>query len=408
MITDKLVVALSLESLNPDEISSGAYVDLTPNVRQVSINRGKSSIFSEFTAATVQIELNNNNGEFDPTNTTFRKLNPQSNGWITSEFMARRCFVRIGFGQFAINLGVDGERIFTGYTHDWNLSYSTSGQSIATLTLYDISGLLSETFLDADIPDEELSGVRYQKIYNANKPTALLSASADQGVTFLGDQLIPEGIPLVDYLNLIARTEGGYAFNNRFGRQTFVQRIKPLEPDFLKLGLEGIPISALAVSYGTELLYNKVRVQNLDDLEVVAENTDSQAKNGIKEIDLVGLVGATENESISLANYYLSNYSEPRLRFEQVEIAVSGLDSTTGISEDQEKLLQTEIGDSVEVSFQPNGTSSIITELRRIIGIRHSIRPGAYYINYTLDAVTHNNFILDDDLYGRLDVNQLF
>lgn len=409
MITNRLVVALDNNPFNA-EVFLQNWVDLTPNVRSISISRGKSAIFSDFSAATVQIELNNNNREFDPTNTSIRTLNPQSAQWATSDTMAGRRRVRIGFGQFLAGVGLNPltNLIFTGYTADWNLTFTPDGQGIATLTLYDFSGLLSEIFLESDIPDEELSGVRYKKIYDANRPQSVLSAFADSGLTLLGDQLIQERTSLADYLNLIARTEGGYAFNSRFGRQTFVQRVKSSGTDYLKLGLNGIPISGLAVSFGTELVYNRVRVQNIGDVEVVVEDADSQENNGIKEIDLIGMLGLGEEQSTNLANYYLLNYANAKLRFEQIEIAVSGLDGPSGLTADQEKLVRAEIGNYVEVSYKPNNVGNTITEFRRIIGIRHSIRPGAYYISFTLDSVAHNNFILNDELFGRLDVNELF
>jgi hypothetical protein len=406
MITDNLVVALRLRPIGAFGIDS--WVNLTPEIRQITINRGKSSIFSDFPAGSVQIELNNNERQFDPTITGFRKLNPESNVWDTSTVMGRRAFVRIGFGQYSSTLGIfPGTRIFTGYTHDWNLGYDISGQSIASLTLFDFSGLLAETFLEGDIPDVEFSGQRFQKIYNSTRPIGIPNAIVDTGVALLGDQLIPENVPLINYLNLIARTEGGYSFNNRDGGQRFVQRIKSSGTDLLKLGENGIGISRLSVSFGTELLYNRIKVENIDDLEVQVDDEESQELSGIKELDLRGLLGADEGEAETLANYYLRNYSTAKLRFDEVEIAVRSLDAETGISADQTKLIETEIGDFVEVSYRPNNIGDVITQTRRIIGIRHTIRPTDYVISFALDDFTHNNFILDDEQFGRLDVNQL-
>jgi hypothetical protein len=413
MITDNLVVALRLLPIGA--LGNQLWVNLTPDIRQMTVNRGKSSIFSDFPAGSVQIELNNNERQFDPTITGFRKLNTESNAWDTSQIMGRRSVVRVGFGQFDDLLGIReipgsdsiGTRIFTGYTNDWNLGYDISGQSLATLTMYDFSGLLSELFLDSDIPDVELSGERFRKIYNNNRPIGILNAVADDGVSLLGDQLIPANISVLTYLNLIARTEGGYSFNDRLGRQRFVQRIKSTGTDLLKLGENGIGISRLSVAFGTELLYNRIKVENIDDLEVQVDDEDSQEDNGLKELDLRGLLGADEGEALTLANYYLRNYSRAKLRFDEVDIAIRSLDADVGIGVDQNKVIRAEIGDFVEVSYRPNNIGDTVTQTRRIIGIRHTIRPRDYVISFALDDFTHNNFILDDELFGRLDVNQL-
>jgi hypothetical protein len=413
MITDNLVVALRLLPIGALGIES--FVNLTPEIRQMTVNRGKSSIFSDFPAGSVQIELNNNERQFDPTITSFRKLNPESNAWDTSQIMGRRSLVRVGFGLFDSLLGIReipgsdgiGTRIFTGYTNDWNLGYDISGQSIASLTLFDFSGLFSELFLEADIPDVELSGERFRKIYGSNRPIGIPNAVADNGVSLLGDQLIPENVSVVTYLNLIARTEGGYSFNDRLGRGRLVQRIKSSGTDLLRLGENGIGISRLSVSFGTELLYNRIKVENIDELEVQVDDLESQEDNGLKELDLRGLLGANEGEAETLANYYLRNYSRAKLRFNEVEISVRSLDAEVGIGVDQNKLIRTEIGDFVEVSYRPNNIGDVITQTRRIIGIRHTIRPTDYVISFALDDFTHNNFILDDEQFGRLDVNQL-
>jgi hypothetical protein len=322
----------------------------------------------------------------------------------------------MGFGRFDGGLGItsstpgsglNGFGLFTGYTNDWNLGYLPSGESIATVSLYDLSGLLSEIFLDEDLPDEELSGTRYTKIFGANRPVGIFTGNIDAGVSQLGDQLIQQGTSLLSYLNLIARTEGGYSFSDRVGKQTFSQRIKSSGTDYLKLGLNGIPIAGLSVNYGTELLYNRVRVENIGGLEVLVEDTDSQENNGVKEVDLRGLLGRDEDEALTLANYYLRNYSTPRVRFDEVEIAFSSFNDPLGLTEDQKELLSVEIGDFVEVSYRPNNIGDPVVQLRRVIGIRHTIRPGSHFISYALDDFTHNNFILDDELFGRLDVNQL-
>jgi hypothetical protein len=415
MSNEQLVVALRGRPIG--SLGIDFWVNLTPHVKRVSVSRGKSSIFSDFPAGTVNVELNNNERIFDPTYTQPPFSLPGLFSWNAESIMGRRALVLVGFGKFDGQFGMYdptlpsaeqfGYRLFTGYTNDWNLGYSPNGESIATVSFYDLGALLSEIFLEEDLPDEELSGERYSKVFAANRPPGLPSPVIDTGVAELGDQLITQGTSLLSYLNLIARTEGGYSFNNRNGRQSFVQRIKSSGSDYLQLGLDGIPIAGLTVGYGTELLYNRIKIENIGGLEVLVENTDSQDLNGVKELDITGLLGRDEDEALTLANYYLRNYSTPRLRFEEVEIAFSNFNEPAGLTENQRKLLSVEIGDFVEVSYRPNNIGDPVVQLRRVIGIRHAIRPGSHFISYALDDFTHNNFILDDELFGRLDVNQL-
>ena len=427
MIRDTFVVAFRIRPIGA--IGINQFYDFTPHIRTVSINRGKSSTFGTFPVSTVVIELNNQNRTFDPTLTStqigernsFDGLgNPTITPimWNPQQQMSQRKVVEIGYGVFDESLGVRtkvgfdfGPLAFQGYTYDWNLSYAVDGQSIATLTLHDFSGLWSRIFLDAETPVAETSGERFFDIYNTYKtpgtPFSNLGASIDIGTVDLGTQPVAAGTPLLDYLNLIAETEGGYSFQTREGRQRFKQRVSPSGSDYLSLGLDGIGITSISASYGTELLYNRIKVQNIGGSVIQVDDENSQDLNGVRELDLTGLLGANDDEALSLATFLATNYSTAQLRFDEVEVSVSKYDEGDDISETQEKLVTAEIGDFVEVSYRPNNTGDTIVQNKRIIGIRHRITPNDYFMSFALDDVRQYSLILDDEIFGKLDVYRL-
>lgn len=414
MILDSLVVALNLRPIG--SIGFDSFRNLSRYVRSVSIQRGKSSTFGSFPVSTVVIELNNHDRVFDPTITTGILIGG-SGFWTPSNAMGRRQVVQIGFGNFSSNLGIltppsdFAPLIFQGYTYDWDLSYSVDGQSIATVTLHDFSGLWSRIFLDAETPVAETSGERFFDIYDTYKtpgtPFSALGFSIDQGTVDLGTQPIDAGTSLLDYLNLIAETEGGYTFQTREGRQRFKQRVSPSGADYLELGIGGIGITSLSAGYGTELLYNRIKVQNIGGSLIQVDDETSQNFSGVRELDITGLLGANDDEALSLATFYVSNYSTAKLRFDEVEVSITKYDDDTAVSPTQSKLITADIGDFVRVSYRPNNTGNTIVQDKRIIGVKHRITPNEYFMSFVLDDARQYSLILDDEIFGKLDVYRL-
>jgi hypothetical protein len=430
MIQDSLVVAMRIQGIGT--VGFDSYYDLSQHIRSIFINRGKSSTFGSFPVSTVVIQFNNQDRTFDPTLTSTQLGeftgfslggNPvvQPIMWNPQNIMGNRKLVEIGFGVFSSSLGIispgnsSGEHIFRGYTYDWNLSYTIDGQSIATLTLHDFSGLFSKIRLGASTPVVEYSGERFSSVYNANIPGGIPNSGAgqngvgfvDPGTVELGTQPIEEGTALLDYINLIATTEGGSTFQNRDGRQVFRQKLTSTNPDYLKLGIGEIGIMSLTVSYGTELLYNQIKVQNIGGASVQVDDLGSQNQNGIKELELAGLLGANDTEAESLATFYATNYSTTKLRFEEVEVSVSKYDQPSYLSDTQLKLVYADIGDFVNVKYRPNDIGDTISQGKEIIGITHRITPNDYSMSFVLDDARKWTLILDDAVFGKLDEYRL-
>lgn len=407
MILNSVSVFMRTAPINA-EVAIESFFDLTSFVKNITINRGKSSSFTEFSVASATVELNNYDRIFDPTNDQFRNIPEMGAGaqWNSSIYMSRRQIVKIGVdGSF----GASPRRsLFWGYTADWNLEYDTSGESIATLTLYDFSGLLEGIPMDAETPSEELTGTRFETLFDQYKPGGIDIGRVDDGTVTLGTQPIEQDTRLRDYLNLIAKTEGGLSYQNRTGQQRFLARIRPSFKTPLTFGEDGIGITKIGIEYGTELLYNRVEVQNEGGSLVVVEDTDSQDDNGVIQLAITGLIGANDTEALSLATHYINLYSVPKLRIREIDINWLKYDEPGDRASDiQDDLAQLDLGDYIVVKFQPNGTGDFIERTLEIISIRHTLTPGSFNTSYTLDEKQHNTFILNDEVFGKLDTNQL-
>jgi hypothetical protein len=103
-----------------------------------------------------------------------------------------------------------------------------------------------------------------------------------------------------------------------------------------------------------------------------------------------------------LADFNLARYKEPQYRFETVTVV---LDTLT--TENQNKVLDLEIGDIITVRFIPSDIPPAIEQFCRIIGISQDWTPGSKNISFALERLEFGLFILDNPTLGQLDDDRL-
>lgn len=161
---------------------------------------------------------------------------------------------------------------------------------------------------------------------------------------------------------------------------------------------DGIPYTNVAVSYGSELLYNQAIVSSAAGT-AIADNTTSQTSYGISNTQIDTLL-STSNALTSLSQFYVNKYGEPDYRFETLEVSLDGMETT-----EAEQVLSLDLGDIVEIQFTPNGTGSAIFKYGQISKIAHSVAPGNHRIVYGFNSMQFSYLVLDDTGFGQLDVN---
>jgi len=163
---------------------------------------------------------------------------------------------------------------------------------------------------------------------------------------------------------------------------------------------DGIPYTATAISYGTELLYNQVAVKYSGGTET-ASNAISQAKYGITGTEVDTLL-STNTAAQSLATFWVTKYGEPEYRFQDIEVSLDG----TPVDK-VEQVLNIELGDIVFIKFTPNNVGSAIERYGQIIKKEHSIGVDRHNIVFGLAALPFSFLELDSTSIGILDENVL-
>jgi len=226
------------------------------------------------------------------------------------------------FGLIVPNLGVqvlsEGYGRIWGFIKDWNLTYDISGESIAVASGADAFSFLSQQQTTADLsPAEQTAGNRIGYVLSQPEvvwPYGGASWNLDTTNTIpVQSHTISKGTNILEYAQLVERTEGGFFFMNSGGVIQFQRRGYELLSDVL-LTDDGSDIQYQGVNiiYGTELLYNQVTLERLGGGTAVTQtNPESIAAYGNQSYADSGLLYVDDASMEQAALFLVAQYGEP-------------------------------------------------------------------------------------------------
>ena len=360
------------------------FYDITDKVRSVSTKRGKNRELDRYSAGNATVSLNNEDRAFDPLNTA---------SIFYGNIIPRR--------QIRIRSG--GYDQFNGVIEDWNLDYDVSGKSNAEITAADGFTLLAQQTLTPGTATVEKTGARINAVLS--QPTVawpLVARNIDTGNNTVGADVFDGNV--LTYLQEVENSEQGQLFIDRAGNVRFVNGAATpttaVTPLLFSDQFDGIPYVSVAVSYGTELLFNQAEVTSPAGT-AIANNTVSQGKYGITQTSVSTLL-SSPSDVTNLAAFTVAKYGEPEYRFQELEVALDGLSGS-----EKNQVLQLELGDIIQVKFTPNKIGAPILRYGQIISIANNVNPAEHRIIYGIGSVQYAFLVLDDVGFGILDTNAL-
>lgn len=355
------------------------FADVTRKVKRVSISRGKNRDLDRFNAGVLSVVFDNTQRDFDP-------LYPASP--YAGNIVPRR------------DIRVTGDSIFAyvGKVLDWNLTYSTSLQSEASVEAADGLTFLAQQILTPGTATPEDTGSRVSAVLDmpsVDWPADL--RSIDEGEATLGDDVF--GGNALSYLQKVESSEAGLFFVSRDGKATFRNRLaSPATSNALLFSDDGqgIPFAPASVEYGSELLFNQV-VVNTPSGEAVANSALSQTQYGILETSIDTLLSTTA-QGTALANFLLDRYEQPEYRFSNVSVNMNALTATQ-----RAQLYQLEMGSVISVRFRPNSVGDPIERSGQVISISHDIEIDSHIMTIGVGSVQTSLFIIGDAVFGTIE-----
>lgn len=361
------------------------FYDVSAYVISVNVERGKSAVLSQFPPGECKVDFTNHTRVFDPLYTA----SP-----FYPEIVPKR----------ELRVSANGTAVFHGWIDDWDLAYQPSGDSIASAEASDVLGVIGSQTLDGFTPSVEKAGARINAVLDkpeVNWDSAL--RDLDEGTVEMAANPVPAETNALTYLQNIAGSDPGYVFVTADGKFAFRDRRKaPTSATLVELGEGGIPFATIGVTYGSELLFNRVTASRQNGGTAIASNIASQNSYGIRDLSIADTQLAYDADLIDFVVGQASLYSEPEYRFDQTTISLEKLSTAN-----QNKILGLEIGDVCKIAFTPNGIGDQIVRYVEVREVNHNVQTEFHTVELGFNETRYAPIILDDAVFGKLDVGTL-
>ena len=325
-------------------------VDVSDRVVSLSVSRGRQDALEPIRAGKASVTLRNLDGELDPLNT--------ASSLYPGVEPAR-----------SLNIWADDIQVFSGLVDDIDLTFDTSGDASVEVQASDAFSrlALAEFPPDGLTVGEEDSGQRVTDVIASNS-----DFWTDGTDIATGDSTLAAGTAtgnVVQYLNTVARSEGGVLFVGRDGDLVFRNRLFAVTETPVVLSDDGSDVAYEGL----------VRQTSGESLRTVAfgERNGSRRERssplglerfGFRALDLGELLLLDDNDVDLRLDFELTLRSKPNPTVREVRVSQERAQATD--------VLQLELGDPIEVKFTPPNVSEI-TEEGIVLNIRHDFTVGA-------------------------------
>ena len=379
--------------------ASGVGVDITEDVQEIRIERGRSDQLQEFSASTCTIILGDYARKYDPVNTASPYFNTVTG---TSGVTIRRI----------VKVFYDATQIFTGRITDIDVAFEPTSlptdKATVTLECADDFVVLANTRIEEFTPSSQLGGARITTLLALPEVSYTGVTDLDAGTITLDAEPIDDQTVLLDYLQLIARTEQGYLFMTGDGKLRFSNRLGTIvtsSPFFFADDNSGdADYETLEVMYGQEALFNRIVCTPVNSVTPgVADDATSQSEYGVSALHLDSLLCSDVDAQI-MADYLIPLFKEPVYRFNAVSVSFAGNKVSTSV---QQSIIGLDLSSVIRVkkSFA-TGSPLSITQNLSVEGISHTITPISHNIVFrTAVRQIASPLTLDDASLGALDFN---
>jgi hypothetical protein len=366
-------------------------VDLTPNVYNISINRGRNIMRDTYEAGNATIRVLDPNSDFNPQNTAspyFGKLAPLRK-------------IRV-----SATTATTSSWLFSGYVQDYRYTYPQGQETgyvdiIATdaFRLFNMANVQT-------IPDTaagQTTSTRIGKILDyVEFPSSMRSISTGLS-TCIADPATArtslEAMKNAEFCEVGAfymDAEGTAIFKNR---TEVVQSIGTTATQFNQT--TGIPYKNLQFAFDDKLIINDVTFTRYGGgtTQEVFDN-DSIAKYFPHSLNRPDLVAETDDIVLNVAREYVATRKETTIRIDAMTVDL--LD--TAVPTDT--MIELEFFDNVEITnVQPDG--STIVKTLQVQGLKWDITPNRMTATVTTLEPIADGFIIGSSLFGIIGTSTL-
>ena len=358
-------------------------VDLTPNVRQISIKRGRNIMRDTFEAGSATVRVIDPDGSFNPQN-----VNSPYFGFLTPLRKLRISATVGGVGYF----------LFSGYTTDYKYTYP-QGQEIGYVDIIcsDAFRLMQQAGITtvASATAGQDTGTRINKILDQVQwPTSMRTIDTGN-TTCIADPGTSR--TALDALKNAEFSEQGAFFINDEGTAVFLNRtnvIKKYGDTPIEFNqTTGIPYSNLTFAFDDKLIINSAGMTRVGGTQQVSEDSDSIAKYFPHQLNENNLVAQTDADTLNIAKIYVATRKETTIRIDAMTVDLLDPNVPTATMLDFDYFQPLKI-----TNVQPDG--STIVKTLQAQGFSWNITPNAMSVTVTTLEPIVEGFIIGSDVSG--------
>jgi len=365
-------------------------VDLTPNVRNITINRGRDIQSDTYVAGTAVVRITDPDSYFNPQNTSSPYY-----GYL----------VPLRKVRIAATTATAQEFLFSGYTTEYRYTYDQAEQmgyvDIYVADAFRLFNLAQVTTV-ADSGAGQSTGTRIGKILNqVDFPSNMRTIATGQS------NCIADPATLRTSLNAIKNaefSEQGAFFINGSGtavfkdRNTVASSIAGTPIEFNQTG--GIPYRNLVFSFDDKLIINQAQMTRYGGTAQFYENAASIAKYFPHQYSAQDLVIDTDANALNIAATYVATRAETTIRIDQMLVDL--LDPAVPT----DTMIGLEYFDNLRISnIQPDG--STITKTLQVQGLSWNISPNSMSVTVTTLEPIVDGFIIGSTERGIIGVSAM-
>jgi hypothetical protein len=365
-------------------------VDLTPDVRQISIRRGRNIMRDQYEAGSCTVRVLDPLSYFNPQN-----VNSPYFGYLTPLRKLRVAATYAGTSYF----------LYSGYTTEYKYTYP-QGQEIGYVDIIcsDALRLMQQATVTtvASATAGQDTGTRTTKILDQvlwptnmrQIDTGNTTCVADPGTARTS----------LDALFNAAFSEQGAFYINQEGTAVFKNRTNTITSasatpiEFNQTG--GIPYKDLTFAFDDKLIINSAGMTRVGGTQQVSENAASIAKYFPHQLNQENLVAQTDTDTLNIARIYVATRQETTIRIDSMLIDLQDTSVPTATILDLDYFTPLKI-----TNIQPDG--STIVKTLQAQGFAWDITPNQMQVAITtLEPIT-DGFTLDSAVQGIIGTSVL-
>jgi hypothetical protein len=363
-------------------------VDLTPNVRQISIKRGRNIMRDTYEAGSATIRVLDPNSDFNPQNPASPYF-----GYLTPLRKLRVSATVGGVGYF----------LFSGYTTDYKYTYP-QGQETGYVDIMcsDAFRLMQQAGITtvADATAGQDTGTRIGKILDqVSWPTSMRTINTGNTLTVIDPA---SSRTALDALKNCEFSEQGAFYIDSEGTAIFLNRNNVIakygETPIEFNQTTGIPYSNLTFAFDDKLIINSAGMTRVGGTQQVSEDSASIAKYFPHQINESNLVAQTDADTLNIAKIYVATRKETTIRIDAMTVDLLDPAVPTATMLDLDYFSNLKI-----TNVQPDG--STIVKTLQAQGLAWNITPNSMQVTVTTLEPIVEGFIIGSSVSGIIGTN---